>query len=459
LQFDIIRRAVNRLNTLKAGGRKIGYLIVTNGTIITDEIVRFCKSNNVVLQITLDGKNDVHDKNRVFRNGKGSFDKIVRNIRKVKASGLDYYLRTNISQDSKYPKELLDYYRSIDIAPQPGKPNNGIMYAIVTGLPVEKRSAFLRDFDFAQLAHSMFESFLEDESEYKLTYHVNILKIFNSFIYTNHIKRSCGVFNNRLAVKYDGSIFPCHKWVNDPEFSIGTVEDGLNRLSDESITIPVIEKDPICRMCEYKYFCGGFCHFNSLFNKDAADGPYCRFTRSLTPLVLRYIVDSYENDRGFFRRITKGLTNINESDGNDGHKVAFGDWKQHRGNGVVTVPTSPQPGNRHFRNDLFVSKSANAHCIDLGEKGILVSTSDLGITTNFIANTTTMAVWDLADGSKTARQVASEIASICGKHCSEVENDIIEQIAVFEQLGLLELKDETASLSGSKIEHKQPVQR
>jgi hypothetical protein len=153
------------------------------------------------------------------------------------------------------------------------------------------------------------------------------------------------------------------------------------------------------------------------------------------------------------------LTNINESDGNDGHKVAFENWKQHRGNGIGSVPTSLQPGNRHFRNDLFVCKSANALCIDLDEKGILVSTSDIGITTNFIANATTMAIWDLSDGTRTVRQVASEIASLCGKRCSEVENDIIEQIAVFDRLGLLELKDETASLSGVKREHKPPVQR
>jgi uncharacterized protein len=443
LKFDVIKHIVNSFNTLKKGKRKITYLIVTNGTIVTSEIIEFCKSNNVVFQITLDGKEEAHDQHRIYKNGAGTFNKITSNIRKLKDCGVNYYLRTNITAKSEYPKQLLEYYRALGVAPPVEKPNNGIVYGIVTGLSREETDEFLKVFDFDKLANSMFESFMDDESENKLTYHVNILKIFNSFIFTNHIKRSCGLFNNRINIKYDGTIYPCHKWVNNLDLSIGTVWEGLNNSLDEDIQVPVIEKNPTCRECEYKYFCGGFCHYNSLFNKDSVDGPYCRFTKSLTRLVLKYIVDSYEKDKKFFLNIVKGSSADYIAGDNKYYEEAFmasGGAHERENDDLFLGKSKPKAQRSEAGENLLVTKSANVSCIDLGDKGVLVSTTNDDFKTNYIANVTSMAIWDLVDNKKTAKQIADKMAVACEKGCEEIEEDIYNQIAIFERLGFVELK-------------------
>lgn len=63
--------------------------IVTNGTLITDKDVegfkRLYKNGaNFSFQISLDGTKETNDEERVFINGKGTFDKIENNIKKFK---------------------------------------------------------------------------------------------------------------------------------------------------------------------------------------------------------------------------------------------------------------------------------------------------------------------------------------------------------------------------------------
>lgn len=61
-----------------------------NGTLLTDEIIKFMKDNEVSLLISMDGPKEIHDKNRVFSNGMGSFDKIMNNINKIKVKFPEY---------------------------------------------------------------------------------------------------------------------------------------------------------------------------------------------------------------------------------------------------------------------------------------------------------------------------------------------------------------------------------
>ena len=58
------------------------FTLTTNGVLLNDEVMEFCnrEMGNVVL--SLDGRKEVHDKMRPFRNGKGSYDLIVPKFQK-----------------------------------------------------------------------------------------------------------------------------------------------------------------------------------------------------------------------------------------------------------------------------------------------------------------------------------------------------------------------------------------
>ena len=75
---------------------KLHIMIITNGTLIDEEFLQqlslFSKYSIPHLQITLDGPEKIHDKRRYYKNGSGSFKKIINNLFLLN----DYNFRVNI---------------------------------------------------------------------------------------------------------------------------------------------------------------------------------------------------------------------------------------------------------------------------------------------------------------------------------------------------------------------------
>ena len=79
LMIDSIRECVKYVRE-NYEYRDVHFTITTNGTIFNDEIIQFLDEYNIDVSISLDGPKDIHDANRVFANGKGSFDVIMSNL-------------------------------------------------------------------------------------------------------------------------------------------------------------------------------------------------------------------------------------------------------------------------------------------------------------------------------------------------------------------------------------------
>jgi len=92
LNFKLIKDCVNysRAKNTKLD-RKLIFSITTNGTLLDDEIIDFIVKEKIALAISIDGPKEIHDCNRVFKNGKGSFDIVYKNIKKIKNIYPDYY--------------------------------------------------------------------------------------------------------------------------------------------------------------------------------------------------------------------------------------------------------------------------------------------------------------------------------------------------------------------------------
>ena len=89
----------------------------TNGALLTAKVVdELCRYGVRSVKVTLDGMRDVHNRSRPFRNGKGSFDTIIENVRsaidKVSVDVGGNFDEHNI--DSLV--ELLEYLRDLGLA-------------------------------------------------------------------------------------------------------------------------------------------------------------------------------------------------------------------------------------------------------------------------------------------------------------------------------------------------------
>ncbi len=62
------------------------FTAVTNGTMASSAVIETIRTHDIRVTVSLDGDRRVHDANRVFAGGGGSFDRVVANIRKLKAA-------------------------------------------------------------------------------------------------------------------------------------------------------------------------------------------------------------------------------------------------------------------------------------------------------------------------------------------------------------------------------------
>ena len=96
----------------KEHNKKFRFTLTTNGVLLNDEIMEFCnrEMSNVVL--SLDGRPEVNDRMRPFRNGKGSYELIVPKFQKfAKSRGeKDYFVRGTFTRNNlDFGNDVLHY--------------------------------------------------------------------------------------------------------------------------------------------------------------------------------------------------------------------------------------------------------------------------------------------------------------------------------------------------------------
>lgn len=84
LDLKLLKRISNYYFTIAAKAKKKSDLIVvTNGTILNEEILEFLKKHSIKIMVSLSGNNIRHNRRRKFINGRDSFETIGKNIKKL----------------------------------------------------------------------------------------------------------------------------------------------------------------------------------------------------------------------------------------------------------------------------------------------------------------------------------------------------------------------------------------
>jgi len=89
LEFGKIKNIVNYAN--KISNRNIKFSFTTNGVSLSKEKLDFLVENDFLITVSLDGSKDTHNKFRVTKSGKGTFDIILSNLENIKIHNKEYY--------------------------------------------------------------------------------------------------------------------------------------------------------------------------------------------------------------------------------------------------------------------------------------------------------------------------------------------------------------------------------
>ena len=207
------------------------FTLTTNGVLLNDEVQEFVnrEMDNVVL--SLDGRKEVNDKMRPFRNGKGSYDLIVPKFQKLAESRNQqkYYIRGTFTRDTD-------------------------AYAIRReDLPV-----IFEEYD--RLAKIMVDREKEGRG---FTFFHFMIDLEGGPCVSKRLS-GCGSGTEYLAVTPWGDLYPCHQFVGQEEFLMGNVDDGITKpeIADEFRGCSVYSKES-CKKCFARFYCSGGCMANS----------------------------------------------------------------------------------------------------------------------------------------------------------------------------------------------------
>jgi uncharacterized protein len=303
LNFDFIKIFVQKIKN-QIIDKKIFFVICTTLNNITEEILYFCKENNIFLSTSLDGNKEIHNANRPSK----YYDSYERFISKLKSSR-DILGKNNISALSTVTKETLKDYKKFI---------NGYLDNKFTNISIRPLTSLGYAFNDNKLySAEEYFTFYKDCLEYifeinknQLLIEENLL-IFLSKIFTpfsnNYLdlQSPSSYMMGALVFNYDGKIFGSDEsrmlWqmTKLKELELGDITTkNYNFLNENNVSIlsnSFIETMPRCEDCTYKEYCGVDIFHHLSTQSDIIGDKSISFFCKLNTMIFDYIFDSLIN--------------------------------------------------------------------------------------------------------------------------------------------------------------------
>ena len=271
MNFEVVKEIVAYGRELeKTHDKKFRFTMTTNGVLLNDEILDFVNKECGNLVLSVDGRKEVHDKMRPFRNGAGSYDLIMPKFEKAAESRnqTNYYVRGTFTHNNlDFSKDVLDLadrgFKQISVEPVVADDTED--YA----LRPEDLPQIYEEYD--KLAVEMIKR--EKEGRGFNFFHYMIDLEGGPCVYKR--LSGCGCGTEYLAVTPWGDFYPCHQFVGHEEYIMGNVFEGIKtpQIREQFNHCNVYTKDK-CKDCFCKFFCSGGCSANAYnFNGDINE-PY-----------------------------------------------------------------------------------------------------------------------------------------------------------------------------------------
>jgi len=108
LGLDFFRRVVE-LQKRHAGGRRIENALQTNAVLLDDEWAAFLAEHAFLVGLSIDGPRELHDRYRVDRGGKPTFDRVMKGMETLRRHGAAFNTLTVVHRENA--RAPLDVYR------------------------------------------------------------------------------------------------------------------------------------------------------------------------------------------------------------------------------------------------------------------------------------------------------------------------------------------------------------
>lgn len=274
LGVDFFRRVVALQQRYGPVGTTIRNALQTNGTLLDEEWAEFLKANDFLVGLSIDGPRELHDRHRIDRAERPTFDKVMAAVDLLRAHAVEFNALTVVHrQNARKPREVYRFLKGIGVnymqfIPIVERSADG---ATLAGAPqIDEEGAACRvtpwsvlPKDYGTFLARVFDEWIKED----------VGRIFVQFFDVQlglwaggpaglcWFAETCG---QALAMEHNGDLFACDHYVY-PEYRLGNImETPIEALAmspfqqkfgnDKRDTLP-----RYCRECEYRFACNGGC--------------------------------------------------------------------------------------------------------------------------------------------------------------------------------------------------------
>jgi uncharacterized protein len=111
LPIDFYRAAFRMIDRLKPAGVEVAHSFQTNGTLIDEAWCAFFAEERIGVGVSIDGPKQFHDRYRLTRSGRGTFDRTMAGIRLLRRHEIPFHVISVLSAASMAaPHEMFDFF-------------------------------------------------------------------------------------------------------------------------------------------------------------------------------------------------------------------------------------------------------------------------------------------------------------------------------------------------------------
>jgi len=251
----------------------------TNGTLIDNKWCKFLAKEKFLIGLSLDGPRHIHDKFRVDRGGKPTFDQVMKALKLMKAHRVDFNTLTCVTrQNAQYAVEIYDFLKStgstflqfipiIERTPDDAAARLGLKLALPPDLAANNNDRVMPwtvlPKQYGQFLVDLFEEWVRRDVG---TVFVQIFDVMlNAWMGMPPplcvFAEKCG---DAMIIEYNGDLYSCDHFVY-PEYRLGNLlETPMIDLatSPQQTTFGNDKYDKLpeyCKKCDVFFACHGEC--------------------------------------------------------------------------------------------------------------------------------------------------------------------------------------------------------